>query len=689
MIKGKRSFFVILLILFISLSLGYHSNVYAYYDPSYNYSYWRNSVAAPEAYEATQIIDGKSLGVGSLKEPIDIYVLNNESVYILDSGNNRIIVTDTDFNLIRIIDSFDNNGQIDYFSNPQGIFVTERRHIYVADTGNKRVVQLDDKLKVVTIIDSPESEILPQNFEFKPAKIVVDKAGRIYVMAIGVFDGFMEFSPDGVFTTFIGANRVKVDPIEYLWKLLSTREQRSQMVQFVPTEFTNLDIDEDGFIYAVSVDNTDEDVKRLNAQGIDILRRDGYVPPRGDIRYSWEEGPSRLIDIDVTDSEIYSVLDAERGRIFTYNGDGYLLYIFGRLGNRLGEFDTPVAIERIGDNFLVLDKALGEITVFEPTEYGRVVNEAIRSYYQGDEERAAEMFAKAVNLNANFEYAYGGIGKAYLRKGDYESAVEYFKESMDRKNYSKAYILYRRETLREYFPLLMTILCILILCTPLIRKYIWRPIKELSLFRREELRYPLRLTVHPYDEYWELKYRRDKRVNLIISFVILALLCITRILQVQYNGFLVNYNNPRDFNSILEIVYVVLPVLFWCIANWSLTTLMDGEGKFSEIFISTCFALTPLILIGIPWVLLSNYISAEEVTFYNFFQSFAALWCLYLLFVGNMTVHQFTPSKTVGTMALTVGTIGFLAFLCLLFFNLIQQLLSFAVTVVREILLRF
>ena len=51
----------------------------------------------------------------------------------------------------------------------------------------------------------------------------------------------------------------------------------------------------------------------MNAQGIDILRRDGYVPPRGDIRYTSEEGPSRLIDIDVTDSEIYSVLDAKEG----------------------------------------------------------------------------------------------------------------------------------------------------------------------------------------------------------------------------------------------------------------------------------------------------------------------------------------------------------------------------------------
>lgn len=689
MIKSKKLFFIISLVLFINLLIGY-SNAYAdYAPPSYNYSYWRDSVAAPAAYEATRIIDGELLGVGSLKEPSDIYVLNNERIYILDSGNNRIIVTDANFKLIKVIDSFDNNGQIDRFSNPQGIFVTDDYHVYVADTGNKRVVHLDENLRAVTIIDSPESELLAENFEFKPAKIVVDKAGRIYVMAIGVFDGFMEFSPDGVFTTFIGANRVKVDPIEYLWKLLSTREQRSRMVQFVPTEFTNLDIDEDGFIYAVSADNTNEDVKRLNAQGIDILRRDGYVPPRGDIRYTQEEGPSRLIDIDVTDSEIYSILDAKRGRIFTYNGDGYLLYIFGGLGNRLGEFDTPIAIERVGDNFLVLDKALGEITIFEPTEYGRVVNEAIRSYYQGDEEKAAEMFTRAVNLNANFEYAYGGIGKAFLRKGDYEKAVEYFKESMDRKNYSKAYILYRRETLRGYFPLLMTVLCILILCTPLIRKYIWRNIRGISLFEKEELRYPLRLTVHPYDEYWELKYRRDKRINLIISFVILALLSLTRILQAQYNGFLVNYNNPREFNSILEIVYVVVPVLFWCIANWSLTTLMDGEGKFSEIFISTCFALIPLILIGIPWVLLSNYISADEVTFYNFSQSVAALWCLYLLFVGNMTVHQFMPSKTVGTMILTVGTIGFLAFLCLLFFNLIQQLLSFAVTVFREILLRF
>ena len=70
---------------------------------------------------------------------------------------------------------------------------------------------MDQNNELVKIIDSPESDLLSENFEFKPAKLVVDNAERIYAMALGVFDGFMEFSADGIFTTFIGANKVKVD----------------------------------------------------------------------------------------------------------------------------------------------------------------------------------------------------------------------------------------------------------------------------------------------------------------------------------------------------------------------------------------------------------------------------------------------------------------------------------------------
>ncbi|MDQ0253224.1 hypothetical protein J2S74_000596 [Evansella vedderi] len=206
---------------------------------------------------------------------------------------------------------------------------------------------------------------------------------------------------------------------------------------------------------------------------------------------------------------------------------------------------------------------------------------------------------------------------------------------------------------------------------------------------KEMIKYPFYLIVHPFNGFWDLKYEHNKRISLIISFVILFLLVVTNVLSSQYSGFLVNLYNPENMNSLMEALYVVVPVLFWCVANWSLTTLMDGEGKFDEIFTSTCFALLPLVLINFPWIWLSNLISIQEAMFYYFFTSFAVLWFVFLLFVGNMTVHQYTPSKSVGTILLTIVAMGFMAFLCLLFFSLVQQMVAFFSVIYQEIVNRY
>jgi len=206
---------------------------------------------------------------------------------------------------------------------------------------------------------------------------------------------------------------------------------------------------------------------------------------------------------------------------------------------------------------------------------------------------------------------------------------------------------------------------------------------------KAHLRFPFYLILHPFKGYWELKYEQNRKTSLILSFVILSLMALTNILSSQYSGFLVHLYNPDEMNSLMEILYVAVPVLFWCVANWSLTTLMDGEGKFAEIFASTCFALIPMILIRFPWIWLSNAITLQEAAFYYFSESVAVLWSLYLLFVGNMTVHQFTPAKTIGTMLLTIVAMGFLAFICLLFFSLLQQIVSFITVIYQEISLRY
>ncbi|SDY95288.1 NHL repeat-containing protein [Evansella caseinilytica] len=428
------------------------------YD-SYNYSYWEKAVPSAVPYKPQAIIDGRAEAYGAFQSPEDLFVTKDNDIYILDSGNNRIVVLDEAFQLRKVIDGFQNGGAADTFNNPQGIFVTGEGSIYVADTDNQRVVELTNEGELIRIINRPESDVIRAGFEYYPTKIAVDQAKRIYVVSRGVYDGIIEFDSDGVFTGFTGANKVTFNPVDYLWRVLATREQRARMSLFIPIEFNNVDVDADGFLYTTNSElNTQTPIQRLNPTGTDVIRKEGYHDIVGDLVYPHtgeNAGGSTFIDISVNEYGMYSALDAKRGRIFTYDEDGNLLYIFGQLGNQTGTFRTPVAIDRLEDNILVLDKGFHRLTVFRPTEFGRLVNQAVMHYNIGNDAISAEYWEKVLRLNANYDIAYIGIGKALLMEGKNEEAMEYFLNGHSRKYYSKAYKRYRQEVMRENFGTIM------------------------------------------------------------------------------------------------------------------------------------------------------------------------------------------------------------------------------------------
>jgi hypothetical protein len=183
-----------------------------------------------------------------------------------------------------------------------------------------------------------------------------------------------------------------------------------------------------------------------------------------------------------------------------------------------------------------------------------------------------------------------------------------------------------------------------------------------------------------------MKYEGKGRVN--IALIILGLLVITVILQRQYAGFLVNFNDPRTLNSLNDLSFTVLPFFLFCVANWSVTTLMDGEGKFKEIVMASGYALLPLVLINLPLTFISRFLTQEETAFYYLINSFAAFWFLYLLFIGIMTVHQFTVAKTVVALLLTVIAMGIVVFLGMLAISMATQIYYFILNIYRELLFR-
>ncbi|MEW4429604.1 YIP1 family protein [Paenibacillus pabuli] len=204
--------------------------------------------------------------------------------------------------------------------------------------------------------------------------------------------------------------------------------------------------------------------------------------------------------------------------------------------------------------------------------------------------------------------------------------------------------------------------------------------------KQDYIKFPLHLIFHPIDAYWDLK--SDNRGRMLVAFLALALTIIMMTLQKQYAGFLVNFTDPRTINSIVEIATVAVPFFLWCIANWSVTTLMEGEGKFREIFLATGYSLIPVILIYSPMIVISRFMVQEETAFYYLFNSIAFFWFLLLLFIGTMTVHQYTVFKTIITMLLTLIVMGIIVFLGALVFSMLQQLYEFGYNIYRELIFR-
>lgn len=180
---------------------------------------------------------------------------------------------------------------------------------------------------------------------------------------------------------------------------------------------------------------------------------------------------------------------------------------------------------------------------------------------------------------------------------------------------------------------------------------------------------------HPFKGFWELK--REKRGNVASATVILLAVILVFILRRQFTGYVLNYNDPNTMNVFMQICYVLFPFLVWCTANWSVTTLMDGEGSFKDIFIASSYALVPLVIVNIPMLLLSHVLVENEVTVYTLLNTVAILWTAFLLIIGIMTVHQYTMGRTIATILVTLVAMVIILTLLLLFFSLIQQVVNF------------
>ncbi|MBQ5743179.1 MAG: hypothetical protein IIV79_03180 [Clostridia bacterium] len=523
----KQKFIKSLIVMVLALSVVLCSAISAFALPinNVNNSYFYNvdgwDAAAPLAFTVQEQISVYDLVPGATTAtpftPTDL-CYRNGYLYILDSEGNKVFVLDEQYAVVSTIellsgdvpelaigsssDDEEDAGVVPTnrfaLNSPQGIYVTNDGTVYISDTENQRIVACDMTGKVSKVYQSIKISVLGSNYSFKPTRLVIDNTGDIQVLCDGINRGIMQITSEGVFSAFFGAPDVIISLWDRIWRNFATEEQLAQMITYDPTEYSSLTVDGRGFIYPtiaaldetsvmqlkqLSLESTYSPVKKLSADGTDMLRRKGLAAPMGDLQWPKDlEYSPKIVDIAVdNESGRYTLLDQKTGRFSTYDTDGNLLYICGGLGTSVGTFEQANALDINGDYVYVADTGVTSktITVFKATAYVQAINRAAEASSNGFWSESIPLWEEVLSYNSNMYIANIGLGKAEMRLAmnliddqkdesglnaldHYERAIVYFNRANEKDNYSIAYTALRTNEMENYFGLIFGGIAVLI-----------------------------------------------------------------------------------------------------------------------------------------------------------------------------------------------------------------------------------
>ena len=93
----------------------------------------------------------------ALNQPTGLAVDEFDHLWVADTGNNRVVQFDSEFNFVSVIGDSRGDGRL---NRPRGVFVDRQGYVYVADTGNNRIAVFTRSGEFVRDYRRPDSPVL-------------------------------------------------------------------------------------------------------------------------------------------------------------------------------------------------------------------------------------------------------------------------------------------------------------------------------------------------------------------------------------------------------------------------------------------------------------------------------------------------------------------------------------------------
>ncbi len=689
----SRLFAVILAICLVASAVTAVSAV----PPTQSYTYWTNvgtqrkAVYGKAMYDVDAVIDVTKLGVERLTQITSMCKDSDENIYILDA-NSRIVVLDKDFNFVKEIGLI--NGETAY-KNAKGIYYDDGV-LFICNTEGANIYMIDTDGNLIDTVTLPESNLIPDDFIYKPIKITRDANGYMYVVSEGCYYGSLLYAPDRTFLGFYGSNTVNAT-IASVFTNISNRlfpnpEKHASQMKKLPFSFVDITIDSEGYVYTCN-GFTDHSTASRNAQirrlspgaGTNILNSKVNFT---DTKIIWIENFSKqdLCDIEVDGKGFIYALESQFDKLFVYDDQCRILNVFGGgmgKGDQVGTFTNACAIviKDDGDEIVVADSDTNYLTVFNINEYGKQVKELDYLTLNGEYDKIKEGWENVLKQDANSQLAYSGLANAYLEEEDYDSALKYAKMGYDKDTYAVAFEYVRKDFISKNFTWLFAIIVVVVIGA-IAFMFITNK-KKIVLIKNQSLNLMFTTMIHPSNNFTDIKEKGLGSIPLCL--LLLVIYYSVTVLKTIAGGFLFSNYDPTSFNSIFVLVRSVGLVVLWIVANWLVCTLLGGKGRLKEIVIVTCYSLLPLIIEGVLYIVLSNMLLPVEAGFLSIMTTISLIYGGFMLVIGMLKIHDFTMGKFIWTTLLTVLGMAVIIFLLIMLIILVQQFGAFVITLVTEI----
>ncbi|MBR7132257.1 MAG: YIP1 family protein [Clostridia bacterium] len=203
---------------------------------------------------------------------------------------------------------------------------------------------------------------------------------------------------------------------------------------------------------------------------------------------------------------------------------------------------------------------------------------------------------------------------------------------------------------------------------------------------KNKIKFIFHIILHPADGFWDMK--REKRGSIPICLALIALQFLTMLINEYNVGFIFDSSVGKTADIGFLLAVAVLPIFLFALANLSITTFLEGEGNFKDIFMMACYALTPSIIIRIITTVLTNVLSLDEQTYIAVLSIISVVWVVLLLFVGIMEVHNYSTPRAVASALLTIVAMAIIIFILLLFLDMVSRIFGFGYSVFQELEMR-